>query len=113
MLIRDQIRKLAKSTYYLMLYSHIKDLNLDLFDNNKNLSFLQLSFLSYLRFYGQIHEDISADYVSEYVLKDFIYEDSYVLYKSKKGSDFYKNNNHKIQNTTDDKVHRSWGIKFK
>jgi hypothetical protein len=47
--ISSSLRKLAKKNYWQNLYAHAKDLNIQLFDNDKDLTDIQVKFLNLLR----------------------------------------------------------------
>jgi len=81
------VRNLAKSGHYQTMYNNAKELNLQLFENIRNFSYLQIIFLNYLNFYSVIHTDIYLGDVPEEVLKDFLYEDAYLYFKKKKSRD--------------------------
>ena len=78
------LRKLAKSSYYQVLYSQAKELKLNIFENTNNFTELQVSFLNYLSFYNNLYLDYSLGEVSEFIFTDEIYEDAYIYYKNKK-----------------------------
>ena len=80
----SNIRKLAKSSYYQTIYSIGKEHDFKIFENNINLTDLQITFLKYLGFYSSFLTDVAMGDVDEVVLKYEIYEDAYMLYKSKK-----------------------------
>jgi len=77
------IRALSKGNYYQNLYNCAKELNFKIFKNDTDLTSLQVIFLGYLTFYNNLFTDIFLDEVSDIVLKDEIYEDSYTYYKKK------------------------------
>jgi len=78
------LRKLAKRTEMLNLFAAAKDMScFRLFNNDKELSKLQDSFLSYLYFYDSVVKDIASKRVSEKVLEDEIYENAYAYYRNK------------------------------
>jgi hypothetical protein len=79
--IFKNIRKLAKSDYYQMLYSQAKELHFKLFKNDFDFSHLQLTFLNYLLFYHNIYTDIAVKDVDEVVMENEIYEDAWMYYK--------------------------------
>jgi len=78
------IRQLAKSSDAQNLYSHAKELHLQLFKNIVNFTQVQLLYLRYLNFYSTLYLDIYLQEVDELVLKDEIYEDAYMLFREKK-----------------------------
>ena len=80
--IMQELRDLAKTSYYQTLFSTAKQLNLQIFNNNKDFSTLQIMFLSYLNFYKVLFEEIAHDEVSELVLKKHLYEDAYMQFRS-------------------------------
>ncbi len=82
--ILSVVRKIAKSNKWQSIFAYSKEVNnIRLFENDIDFTPLQISFLRYLNFYNSIFTDISLNEVDDSVLDDEIYEDSYVLYKSK------------------------------
>jgi hypothetical protein len=79
----DKIRKLAGSVKYQTLYSQEKNIGLRLFKNDYDYSPIQISFLGWLGYYYSLHFDIAMGEVSEKVLEDNIFADSYSYYKRK------------------------------
>lgn len=77
----DVLRALSKTDYYQSLYSCAKDLGLQLFENNTNLTKLQLWFLSFASMYSVINMDIAMGECPEKVLDNTIYEDAYMMWK--------------------------------
>jgi hypothetical protein len=83
-MIRDPfeiLRELAKNDYYQSLYSCAKELGLQVFQNTTDLTKLQLWFLSFMGMYSVLNTDIAIGDVSERVLENSVYEDSYMMYK--------------------------------
>ncbi len=79
------LRKLAKQDKWYIVYMQSKELgNLRLFANDTDFTFMQLLFLNYLSFYSSLFFDISMGDVSQIVLENDIYEDSYNLYRNEK-----------------------------
>jgi hypothetical protein len=85
------LRRLAKNDYYQTLYNCVKELGLQMFDNKKDLTMLQLWFLSYLGMYSMINTDVVVGECSKRVLDNTIYEDAYILYKNKSANKNVKN----------------------
>jgi len=85
--IEKIVRELAKSHYWQTVYSNAKELGLKLFKNDTDFTSLQIMFLNYLNFYGVINMDIALNEVSDKVLDNFIYEDAYMYYRTKKSRD--------------------------
>jgi len=77
----EKIRALAKTTYYQTLYKEAGPLHLQLFNNSKDLTYLQIIFLNYLNFYQILIEETMSKDMSPEILKDFIYEDAYMTYR--------------------------------
>lgn len=78
------LRKLAKQDYYQTLFILSKEMNnIRIFNNDCDFTYLQIDFLKYLGFYYSLYSDINYGEVSDIVLKDSIYEDSYIYYKNK------------------------------
>ena len=83
--IHKYIRQLAKSDYYQSLFSLGKEhSNLNIFKNNMDFTEIQMLFLRFLNFYSSLYLDIALGDVDDIVLKDEIYEDSYMYFKNKK-----------------------------
>jgi hypothetical protein len=77
------LRKLAKRNESLNFFHAIKDgFNFKLFNNEKDLSKLQDTFLSYLYFYYSLNNDIATKKVSDKVLTNEIFEDAYAYYRN-------------------------------
>ncbi len=89
------LRKLAKSGYYQTLYSNAKEIHLKIFENDYNLTELQICFLHYLSFYSSLFVDYALGEVSELVFESQTYEDAYQTYKT---SSRKKDNEPVIQN---------------
>ena len=85
--IEKIVRELAKSHYWQTVYNNAKELGLKLFKNDTDFTSLQIMFLNYLNFYGVINMDIALNEVSDKVLDNFIYEDAYMYYRTKKSRD--------------------------
>lgn len=78
------LRLLAKSNYYQTIFTFMKEGPFRLFENDTDLTSLQLDFLVYLSFYDSIKTDISLGEVSPKVLDNFVYEDAYCIYRNTK-----------------------------
>jgi len=81
--IYSELRKLAKSSKYQTIYGSEKPLGLRIFKNEYDFTDIQITFLGYLSFYNQLNIDIVMGDVDEMVLKDTIFEDSYIYYKTR------------------------------
>jgi len=82
MSIETYIRKLARTTYYQLLYQNAKELRLSLFENKLNLSGIQIIFTYWLRTYGQLYENITLDeYLNIKVINNDIRLDAYLVLK--------------------------------
>lgn len=91
------LRELAKSNYWQTIYSQAKEIGLKIFNNTTNLTCVQIKFLNYLSFYQSLFLDIYLGEVSEDVLQNFIYEDSYSLFKKQKNSKFSQDTENNIK----------------
>ena len=80
--IYTYIRLLAKSTDAQTFYSYAKEFHLQLFNNERDFTFIQLLYLRYLNFYSNLFLDIYLHEVDDLVLKDEIYEDAYMLFRN-------------------------------
>jgi len=79
----DILRELAKNDYYQSLYSSAKELGLQIFNNNTELTRIQLWFISFMGMYSMINMDIALGEVSDKVLENTTYEDAYLWWKKK------------------------------
>jgi hypothetical protein len=104
--VANVLRKIAKTDYYQMMYS-TRDAGFKIFENNIDLTFLQVFFLNYVIFYHNLYTDIALGEVSDLVLKDIIYEDSYTLFRNKKN----KNIDNKILKNVDSLNSDTWLFK--
>lgn len=80
--IESIIRTLAKSDKYQAIYN-AKEAGLRLFENSTDISYAQQMFLAFVGMYSSLHTDIFLGDVTDRVLENTIYEDSYLLYRSK------------------------------
>lgn len=93
------VRELAKSDYFQSIYSLSKERSdFCLFENKRDFTNLQIMFLKYLNFYSTIYTDIALGDVTDIVLDNHIYEDSYIMYKNKSDSGKLKENKTKDKN---------------
>lgn len=90
------LRRLAKSNKYQTLFNFSKELNIS-FLSKEDYTDIQIIFMRYLNMYSIINEDIANNEVDEFVLKDNVYEDAYMYYRSKQ-------NNKKIDLTQKQKL---------
>ena len=84
--MQDPIRKLARSVYWQNCYSNAKSLGfISLFNNNKNLTKIQILFLHWLNIYNSLFQDLAneEDYLSEAVIEDEIRADAYLYWRRK------------------------------
>ena len=81
--VMSRVRELSKTSYWQTIYSTSKELGMKIFHNNYDFSELQILFLNYLGFYHAINMDIALGDVTNIVLENEIYEDSYIFYKNK------------------------------
>jgi len=93
----NPLRTLARSNEYQTLYSRAKDLGFELFDNNKDLSKLQITFLNLLETYSSLYQDVSMgeEFIDDDVIKDDIRCDAYLVYRrnTRKNKKVKKQNN--------------------
>jgi len=78
------LRKLACSIEWQILYARCKDCNgIKLFDNDKDFSALQLSFLSFLEMYNNVYLDIATgeELMDDKRIQDPMLVDAYLVYK--------------------------------
>ncbi len=78
-----RVRQLAKTPYWQSVYGACKEVNFHLFENTSNYSDLQILFLNYIGFYSVLNLDVAMGEVTDIVLEDDIYEESYMHYKNR------------------------------
>lgn len=87
MTFEENLRIIAKSSYWQDLYRSSKDINgIRLFDNESNFSGLQIIFLNWIRVYGLLYEELSNqewDNLTEDVINDFDRCDAFLYWRSK------------------------------
>ena len=82
--IWDSLCDLAKSVRYQNLFLASKEINgIKLFRNNMELSNIQSIFLSWLYNFDSISRDVIVDKISEHVLDNQIYWNSYLIWRRK------------------------------
>ena len=81
------LRELAKSNYYQTLYNQVKELHLKLFENERDLSDMQIQFIGFLNFYSNLFLYFALGEIEEIVFTDKIYEDAYMYWKQHKKED--------------------------
>lgn len=93
---KNPLRELARSNYWQYMYKASKDNNIKLFDNDRDLSAIQIRLLSYIAIYESIYTDIATgdcglmDYER---IKDDMLVDAYLVAKRKnRNKDKNKNN---------------------
>ncbi|KKN15272.1 hypothetical protein LCGC14_0987590 [marine sediment metagenome] len=79
--VYSELRKLANTLYYQTLFIR-EDLNV--FNNNTDLSDIQISFFSLLGFYHNLNMEVNMGEVDSKVYESPIYEDAYMYYKHNK-----------------------------
>lgn len=57
----SSLRELARSDFWIQTYRASKENGISLFDNTKDLSHLQIVFLSYLNLYDSLYSDIASE----------------------------------------------------
>jgi len=89
MIKNNPLRTLARSIEYQTLYSRAKDLGFELFNNKKDLSKIQITFLNLLETYSSLYQDMAMGekYISEEVIADDIRCDAYLVYKRRNRKD--------------------------
>lgn len=79
------LQELARSTYWQLLYSRSKEMNLKLFQNDYDFTNLQIWMLYYLALYASLYEDIALDkdFISEKHLDSWNRVEAYLMWKKK------------------------------
>ena len=83
----NQLRQLARSYKWQIIYSKCKELSgLELFNNKSDLSAIQLAFLQWLEIYHSLEMDLAMKEkcISREVINDDYRTDAYLLHKSNK-----------------------------
>lgn len=87
MKLEDQIRELAKNSYYQEIYNTSKNCsNIQIFNNINNFSGIQYLFLYWLRVYSMLYDELYQkewDNLDEAVIKDNIRTDAFLYYRRK------------------------------
>ena len=109
------LNKLARSDKYQAIYTRATEIkDMQLFKNNRDLSFIQSYFLYYLKMYKFLYEElaIGESYLTKEVLKDPIRREAYLLYRKQRFKD--SRNKQPDKKTRDDNLsNREHGIIFK
>ena len=82
----NPVRALARSTYYQTLFNRSKDMpSIRLFDNESDLSAIQVNFLNWLAFYHALETDLAMEEknISREVIDNDIRADAYMEWKAK------------------------------
>lgn len=82
--IEKMIRKLARSTFYQNIYRSCKELNLNLFENDRNFSGLQSLFLYWLSVYDLLYSELNMKewkYLDEKVINDDLRCDAFLYWR--------------------------------
>lgn len=67
--------------------------SIQIFENNRDFTYIQHLFLRYLNFYYTLYSDIAMGEVDKIVMNNHLYEDAYMLYKSDVDKHKFKNKN--------------------
>ena len=97
--LETRLRQLAKTSYWQQIYNNSKEIGcINLFENTKNFSAIQISFLHWLKVYNLLYEELaqySNVFLTEKVIQNDIRTDAYLHYRSKKLEQDWKK--HKIE----------------
>lgn len=77
------VRKLAKTNYAQQDYTLVKDLQIPLFINKRDLSCIQRVYISYLMFYSNLNMEVAMGDAPERIFDNETFEDAYSIYKRK------------------------------
>ncbi len=79
------VRQLAKSNKYQLLYNRAKELSLKLFNNNTDLTKVQIWFIYWLGIYKSLYLDLAQKekFISDEVINDDIRTEAYLLWRDK------------------------------
>jgi len=83
------LRKLAKSNKFQCIFRQAKDYHFKIFDNNQDLSKIQMVFLHWLQTYQNLYHDliIGEEFLTEEVIADDLRTEAYLFYKERKLKD--------------------------
>lgn len=84
--IQSEIRRLARSSYWQMLYKNAKAIGVSLFHNKQNLSGLQVHFIYWLQVYNLLYEELSKQEfqnLSEETINDDIRCDAFLYWRQR------------------------------
>jgi hypothetical protein len=82
--IEKMIRKLARSIFYQNLYKSAKELNINLFENDRNFSGTQSLFLFWLSVYDLLYSELNQKewkYLDDKVIEDDIRCDAFLYWR--------------------------------
>lgn len=99
----EKLRALAKNDKYQLLYNQHEKTGIRIFNNISDLTDFQKTFLQFLTMYSGINMDIYMGEVSDIVLDNTIYEDSYICYRGQEKKDNKKKNS-KLSKKSKDSV---------
>jgi len=94
----NALQTLARSNTAQTIYRHTKEIgSLRLFNNDTDLSHLQILYLYYLSLYESLYTDLSMgeEFISEQVIEDDLRVEAYLLYKRVNRKNKNKPNNKK------------------
>jgi len=86
-MIFDTLQNICKSSEHQIYYHRVKEIgSLRLFENDRDLSKLQIMYLYYLELFAVLFQDLnmSEKYISEEVINDPIRREAYLLYRREK-----------------------------
>jgi len=78
------LQKLARSNYAQLLYARAKELNLKFFQNDSDLSVLQINYLYYLEIYHSVYQDLymKEPNISQAIIEDDLRLEAYLVWKA-------------------------------
>jgi hypothetical protein len=85
--VLSTLRTIARTNFWQTIYNQSKDLGLNLFRNQNDYTYLQVLLIQELGFYSAINMDIATGEIKEFVSKDDIYCEAYMVYKNSKRKD--------------------------
>lgn len=82
MVTEAAIRKLARSRDYQVMYARAKDLGIQMFENQKDLTPIQIEFLQWLEIYSSIYSDLYSckEGLTPRVIENDFLCDGYLIY---------------------------------
>jgi hypothetical protein len=96
------LKKIARSNEAQILYNRAKELNIRLFNNDNDLSKMQIWYLYFLELYHILYQDLNTgeDYISEEIIDDDIRTEAYLLLRKERKEKKEKSSTRRLIDST-------------